>query len=90
MQLNQAMRTIIGAYHSLEAAERAARALERQISIQNIVVSDRRGRGSRAIDRQRDGQPDERQHADFMLSMSGSAEHIERARALVRAQSYAS
>jgi hypothetical protein len=81
------MRTNIGAYHSLEAAQRAARALELQISIQNIVVRDQRGRGSRAVERQRDGQIDEHEHADFVLSMSGTAQNIEQARALLRAQS---
>lgn len=79
------MRTVIGAYHSLEAAQSAARALELHVSIQNIVVYDRRGRGSRA----HEGQPDERQDADFVLSMTGSAESVERARALLRAQTSA-
>jgi len=81
------MRTNIGAYHSLEAAQSAARALETQISIQNIVVRDQRGRKSGGASRQRDLRSDDDEHADFVLSMSGTAENIEQARAILRAQS---
>jgi hypothetical protein len=81
------MRIVIGAYHSLVAAQRAARALELQMSIQNLVVRDQRGGGSRTVEPEGDGQTDERPHADFVLSMSGTAQHIEQARALLRAQS---
>jgi hypothetical protein len=81
------MRIVIGAYHSLAAAQRAARALELQMSIQNLVVRDQRAGGSRSVEHEGDGQTDERPKADFVLSMSGTAQNIEQARALLRAHS---
>lgn len=77
------MRTVIGEYESLAAAQRAVLALEPQISIQNIVVGDQRQRRWRLRDPRRDHRLDHPRRADFVVFMSGSRENIDRARQLL-------
>jgi hypothetical protein len=80
------MRTVIGEYESLALATSAVSALESQISIQGIVIADQ----TNQTWRKRDPQRDRRQrppHAgfNFLVTMSGTARDIERARALLHA-----
>jgi hypothetical protein len=80
------MRTVIGEYETEAAAEAAVRALELQISIQNIVIGDQRDRKWPRRDLKRDRSRDREKHPNFIVSMSGTSEGVEQARALLRAQ----
>jgi len=66
-------------------AQRAVRALESQITIENIVIGDQRVRRWRRRDPKRDRDLDRPDSAQFAVSMSGTAQNIEQARALLRA-----
>jgi hypothetical protein len=68
------MRTVIGEYESLALATSAVCAMESQISIQGIVIADQ----TKAWRRPRAG-------AKFLVSMTGSALDIQRARELLSA-----
>lgn len=83
------MRSVIGEYESLAAAQRAALALESQISVQTIVIGDQRERRWRRRDLRRDRSLDHQQHADFVILMSGSRENIERAHKLLHPEAAA-
>lgn len=81
------MRIVIGEYESLALATSAVCALESEISIQNIVIADQTNRTWRKRDPERDRKlrrPGA--FANFLVSMSGNAQDIERARALLCAQ----
>lgn len=79
------MRSVIGEYESLVAAQRAVLALEAHMSIQGIVVRDQRGHRWRRRDLLRDRSLDAQRPADFIVSMSGDRALIERARELLHA-----
>jgi hypothetical protein len=79
------MRTVIGEYASMVEAERAVRALESKISIQHIVITDQGEYGGRRRDSWRDRILSNERKPSFLVSMSGTREAIEQARALLRA-----
>jgi hypothetical protein len=81
------MRTVIGEYESMALATSAVCALQSQISIQSIVIADQTNRTWRKRDPSRDRKlrrPSS--SANFLVSMSGNAHDIERARVLLGAQ----
>jgi hypothetical protein len=79
------MRTVIGEYGSLAAAQQAVRALEVQTSTQYIVISDQTDSWWQKRDRQRDRSRDHEHSANFVVSMTGTAESIEQVRVLLHA-----
>jgi hypothetical protein len=80
--LNPCMRTIIAEYDSLTEAERAVHALEAKLSIQNVVIRNQMDRRWKRRDQRRDRSLDGEHSANFVVSMSGTVEGIERARVL--------
>ena len=81
------MRIVIGEYESLALATSAVNALESQISIQGIVIADQTKRTWRKRDPQRDRRLSPPHAAsNFLISMTGNAQDIDHARALLRAQ----
>ena len=80
------MRTVIGEYESLAAAELAVRALEPQISIQHIVIGDQRDRKWPKRDLKRDRSLDRQRRPNFVIFMSETPELIDEARSRLRAQ----
>jgi hypothetical protein len=80
------MRTVIGEYESQAAAELAVRALELDISIQGVVIGDQRDSLWPKRDLKRDRSQDRAKRPNFIVSMTGTAENIAHARALLRAQ----
>lgn len=72
------MRTVIGEYESLAAAEQAVRALESQMPILNVVI------GARPEPKSRRRGDAHREH--IVVSMTGTPELIERGRQLLRFQ----
>lgn len=78
------MRIVIGEYESLALATSAVSGLESQISIQGIVIADQTNRTWRKRDPGRDRRLRRpRSASNFLVSMTGSALDIERARALL-------
>jgi hypothetical protein len=77
------MRIVIAEYASLTEAKRAVQALEAEISIQNVVIRDQSEHKWRRRDQRRDRSLDRENSADFVVSMSGTADNIGRARALL-------
>jgi hypothetical protein len=83
------MRSVIGEYESLAAAQRAVLALEAQVSVQSVVVRDQSAHRWRRRDQRRDRSLDSPHSADFIVSMSGDRETIERARKLLHPEQLA-
>ena len=77
------MRTVIAEYELLADAQRAVRALESQLSIQGIVIRDQTVHRWKRSDLRRDRSLDRKHSANFVVSMSGTSEGIEQARALL-------
>jgi hypothetical protein len=77
------MRIVIGEYESWAAAQRAVHTLESQISILNIVIGDQRQSRWRRRDLKRNRSLDAPESANFVVSMSGARENIDRARRLL-------
>jgi hypothetical protein len=81
------MRIIIGEYESLALATSAVNALQSSISIQTIVIGDQSNHTFRKRDPERDRKLNRpSSSANFLVSMSGSAQDIARARSLLSAQ----
>jgi len=78
------MRTVIGEYATLQEAEAAVRALEPKISIQAIAIRDQSGHKWRMRDKRRDVSLDQKQRANFVVTMSGTPQNIDQARVLLR------
>jgi hypothetical protein len=79
------MRTVIGEYATLAAANLAVHALGATMSVQSVVVRDQSGRKWRIRDEDRDRSLDRHDSAAFVVTMSGKPENIEQARKLLRA-----
>ncbi|HET6338231.1 MAG TPA: hypothetical protein VFG30_33645 [Polyangiales bacterium] len=77
------MRTVIGEYESLAAAQQAVRALEVQTSTQYIVISDQTNSWWQKRDVRRDRSRDHAHSANFVVSMTGTADSIEQVRLLL-------
>lgn len=77
------MRTIIAEYASLLEAQRAVQLLETKVSIGNVVIRDQSQHKWRRRDQRRDRSLDGTRNADFVVSMSGTADNVEQARAFL-------
>jgi hypothetical protein len=80
------MKTIIGEYETLAAAQRAVRSLESEMSIQTIVIADQSHSLRVERDPGRDRSLASSSSAPFLVSMFGKAADIERARTLLSAK----
>jgi hypothetical protein len=77
------MRVVIGEYESWAAAERAVHAVESQISILTMVIGDQREHRWQRRSLKREHSGDVPHGANFVVSMSGTRENIDRARRLL-------
>jgi len=80
------MHIVIAEYESLADAQRAVRSLESQLSIQGVVIREQAAHKWKRRDLRRDRRLDrDGDHAaNYVVSMSGTPEGIERARALLQ------